>query len=217
MFCNVVKLVWKPDILSYSTIRNNDSRMSYEYQDVSKYMAINSFPMLWSVFKPTWHKCTVETDGNQWALCVYISHNIKLFPCILLICFFFNLTFWVSSWWRHQMEIFSALLAICAGNSPAPVKSPHKGQWRGTLMFSLICVWINGWVNNREAGDLRRHRAHYDVTVMIHIRDPNLVVIVLVGNLAPHGARPSVGKAPLANYMLFIMHIWPSTIMNSLG
>ena len=48
----------------------------------------------------------------------------------------------------------------------SPVKSPHKGQWRGTLMFSLICVWINDWVNNREAGDLRRYRAHYDVIVM---------------------------------------------------
>ena len=34
------------------------------------------------------------------------------------------------------------------------------------LMFSLICVWINDWVNNREAGDLRRYRAHYDVIVM---------------------------------------------------
>ena len=33
-------------------------------------------------------------------------------------------------------------------------------------MFSLICVWINSWVNNREAGDLRRNRAHYDVIVM---------------------------------------------------
>ena len=33
-------------------------------------------------------------------------------------------------------------------------------------MFSLICVWINGWVNNREAGDLRRYRDHYDVPVM---------------------------------------------------
>ena len=42
----------------------------------------------------------------------------------------------------------------------------HKGQWRGALMYSLICVWINGWVNNREAGDLRCYRAHYDVTVM---------------------------------------------------
>ena len=50
--------------------------------------------------------------------------------------------------------------------SPVPVISPHKGQWRGALMFSLICVWINGWVNNREAGDLRCHRGHYDVNVM---------------------------------------------------
>ena len=42
----------------------------------------------------------------------------------------------------------------------------HKGQWRRTLVFSLICARINDWVNNREAGDLRRHRTHYDVIVM---------------------------------------------------
>ena len=70
------------------------------------------------------------------------------------------------TWLRHQMETSSALLAVCAGNSPVPVNSPHKGPWRGALMFSLICVWINGWANNRKAGDLRRYRAHYDVIVM---------------------------------------------------
>ena len=43
---------------------------------------------------------------------------------------------------------------------------PLKGQWRGALMCSVICAWIKGWLNNREAGDLRRHRAHYDVTAM---------------------------------------------------
>ena len=48
------------------------------------------------------------------------------------------------------------------------MNSPHKSQWRGALMFSVICVWINGWVNNREAGDLRRYRAHYNVIVMHH-------------------------------------------------
>ena len=72
----------------------------------------------------------------------------------------------VWSWWRHQMETFSTLLAICAGNSPVPGEFPDKSQWRGALVFSLICVWINGWVNNGEAGDLRLYRAHYDVTVM---------------------------------------------------
>ena len=75
----------------------------------------------------------------------------------------------LSSWWRHQMETFSALLAISAGNSPVPVNSPHKGQWRGAFMFSLICAWINRWVKNREAGDLRRRRTHYDVIVMYGI------------------------------------------------
>ena len=46
------------------------------------------------------------------------------------------------------------------------VNSPHKGQWCRALMFSLICAWINGWVNNLEAGDLRCHHAHYDITIM---------------------------------------------------
>ena len=39
--------------------------------------------------------------------------------------------------------------------------SPHKGQWRRALMPSLICAWSNGWANNRNSGDSRRHRAHY--------------------------------------------------------
>ena len=74
--------------------------------------------------------------------------------------------YFTHTWWRHQMETFSALLAFCAENHRSPVTSPHKGLWRGALMFSLICVWINSWVNNPEARDLRRHRAHCDVSVM---------------------------------------------------
>ena len=68
-----------------------------------------------------------------------------------------------------KWKLFSALLAICAGNSPVLVNSPHKGQGRGALMFSLIYVWINGWVNNHEAGDLRRYCVHYDVIVMAQV------------------------------------------------
>ena len=67
------------------------------------------------------------------------------------------------------METFSALLAFVRGIHRFPVNSLHKGQWRGALMFSLICVWINGWENNSESGDLRRYRAHYDVIVMFTI------------------------------------------------
>ena len=86
------------------------------------------------------------------------------------------------------METFSALLAIRAGNSPDPGEFPtHKGPWRGALRFSWICVWINGWVNNGEASGLRRHRAHYDVTVIIpHERwvfTDNLQLDYLISNL----------------------------------
>ena len=64
--------------------------------------------------------------------------------------------------WKHFLRCWPFVREI----HRSPVNSPHKGQWRGALMFSLICVWINNWVNNREAGDLRRYRAYYDVSVM---------------------------------------------------
>ena len=64
--------------------------------------------------------------------------------------------------WKH----FPRYWPFVRGIHRPPVNSPHNGQWRGALMFSLICVWINGWVNRRGAGDLRRYREHYDVIVM---------------------------------------------------
>ena len=64
--------------------------------------------------------------------------------------------------WKH----FPRYRPFLRGIHRSPVNSLHKGQWRGALMFSLICVWINDWVNNRKTGILRRYRAHYDVTVM---------------------------------------------------
>ena len=65
--------------------------------------------------------------------------------------------------WKH----FPRYWPFVQGIHRPPVKSPHKGQWRGTLVFSLICAWINGIINNHEAGYLSRHRAHYDVIIMI--------------------------------------------------
>ena len=67
--------------------------------------------------------------------------------------------------WNH----FPRYWPFVWGINRSPVNSPHKGQWRGALMFSLICTRINDWVNNREAGDLRRHLGHYDVNVMLNI------------------------------------------------
>ena len=66
-----------------------------------------------------------------------------------------------------KWKYFPRYWPFVRGIHQSPVNSPHKGQWRGALMFTLICARINGWVNNHEAGDLRRHRAHYDVTANV--------------------------------------------------
>ena len=75
--------------------------------------------------------------------------------------------------WKH----FPRYCPFVRGIHRSLMNSPHKGQWRGALMLSLICVWIKVWENNREAGDLRRYRAHYDASVMCaslgqSLRDP---------------------------------------------
>ena len=62
--------------------------------------------------------------------------------------------------WKHFPRIWPLVRKI----HRSPVNSTHKGQWRGA-MFSLICAWINRWINNLEAGDFRCHRAHYDFIV----------------------------------------------------
>ena len=71
--------------------------------------------------------------------------------------------------WHHQMETFSTLLALCAGNSP--VTGEFTGQRSVTQNFDVFFdkrLEINGWVNNHEAGDLKHHRTHYDINVMVN-------------------------------------------------
>ena len=93
-----------------------------------------------------------------------------------------------SEWWQSYHDLFGLEISFPTfrpkGEECIVCNVPHmmtslngnifrvtgllggEGQWRGALMFSLIWAPINGWVNNGEAGDLRRHRAHYDVIVM---------------------------------------------------
>ena len=70
------------------------------------------------------------------------------------------------SWWRHQIEKFSASLAICAGNSPVTGEFPAQRPVKRSFDVFFDLPLNKRWVNNREAGDLRRYCAHYDVTVM---------------------------------------------------
>ena len=87
-------------------------------------------------------------------------------------CFKENVWFWLNYPLIHddvKLKHFSRYWPFVRGIHRSPVNPPHKDKWRGALMSSLICAWTNGWVNNNEAGDLRRYRAHYDVTIMWHM------------------------------------------------
>ena len=121
------------------------------------------------------------------------------------------------------METFSALLALCVGNSPVTGEFPHKCQWCRALMFSLICAWINNWVNNHEAGNLRCHRAHYDVIVMttLHLDYTALyipssssmhktaeIISLLICIIMSFGCRKGRFKLPWANTHLLTSKLW---------
>ena len=105
------------------------------------------------LLKQTWTQCRISAALS--AITMYLRTMMQTYPDYYYVILM-----------TSSNRNISALLALCAGIHRSPVNSPHKGQWLGALMFSLICAWINDWVNNRGAGDLRRHRTHYEVTVM---------------------------------------------------
>ena len=119
-----------------------------------------------------------------------------------------------DTWWRHQIENCSALLALCAGNHRSPVNSPHKGQWRGALMFSLIRTWINGWVNNREAGFLGLNVLEY---IYIHIymyKDPRHEDNTVARWSYVNSVNSSVKKITLACWNNILRSTDASTILD---
>ena len=105
------------------------------------------YVMVWIILKKIsneiWGKRSAIREANRWSSAGHHDDVIK---------------------WNH----FPHHWPFVRGIHRSPVNYPPKGQWLGALMFSLFCAWINVWVNNREAGDLRRHRAYYDVIVMQH-------------------------------------------------
>ena len=112
--------------------------------------------------------------------CILSQPNIHCIKIIDRVDFF-----WQTLNRMYQQHFINSLLSVhmmtwpngnifrvdgpLCGIQRSPVNSPDKGNWRGALMFSLICALINHWENNRAAGDLSCHHAHYDVIVMIHL------------------------------------------------
>ena len=98
--------------------------------------------------------------------------------------------------WEH----FPRYWPFVQGTHRSPVNSPHKGKWRGALMFFFIYAWINGWENNQEAGDLRCHHTHYDITVIEwHHLASKENVFYFVANIEPADCLALLGTKAAAD------------------
>ena len=95
--------------------------------------------------------CHLEPRNKQWTS--YTAYPVTLSHGIMMT--------------SSNGNIFRVTGPLCWGIHRSLIDSPPKGHLRGALMFSLICAWTNGWANNRDIGDLRRHRAHFDPIVMV--------------------------------------------------
>ena len=116
-----------------------------------------------------WNQCSIYfevTVLSSW--CILGTALKAMIPCWLTIHDPVSVSLWLIKAsinfithddvikWKH----FPRYWPFVQGIHRSPVNSLHKVQWHRALLFSLICTRINGWVNNGEAGDLRRHCAH---------------------------------------------------------
>ena len=137
-----------------------------------------------------------------------------------------NLMVWHTTVTGRDVKNFALVTMMTSSNGNIFRATGHLcgkliGQWRGALMFSLICAWWNGWVNNREADVLRRHRAHYDVTVMTNQRSFRVLVqsmrTTLHYNVVSHWLSPypdwslQIRKCYIDLWEIVICHIWHLT------
>ena len=109
--------------------------------------------------------------------------------------------------WKH----FQRYWPFVRGIQRSSVNFPHKGQWRGALVFSTICACINGWVNNGEAGDFRRHRAHYDLIYLV-LAPKSSIMHVRFRN-SHQGMQQTLYSTKYAHRFVSRGQVWPSDIV----
>ena len=107
------------------------------------------------------------------------------------------------------METISALLTLWEGNSPVTGEFPSQRPVARSFHVYLICAWTNDWVNTRDAGDLRHHCSHNDVTVIGFSTSWSLINTVC-STVSKRYLRCIIGLVWL--YYQFTEHsvIWPS-------
>ena len=135
--CFVVTWEWKPRVVMMPTLLSSEDKVSIMTTVNCRLLNFTHTSNGYLSFK-----CPGVTETTS-RCHIYLS---------MLLCGQWPFVrYWPFVWGIHRSPV----------TSQRPVT-----LWCGALMISFICARINGSVNNREAGDLRRHRVHYDVIVM---------------------------------------------------
>ena len=185
--------------------------------DLAVSVKVTSLVFIWfsHIIVTSTHMALVQLFTLQ--LLEWNLHQDNNLICAFLRLYLFpsHVRFTQAAWWRQQRKHFPRYWPFVQGIHRSPVYSPYKGKWRGALMFSLICTWINGWINEREAIDLRRVRTHYDVTVMwASIYVTNLVInstqlkIFLLNIIQQHIQKHVKAETPLGLFAsVYLVHV----------
>ena len=166
-----MKCPWS-DSLRYTPVKEKPELFFKQIIDSLLFIVI----FTWDILGGEFPLCSISLDFNYWLhqWCFETATLSKPDVSLLYAVCTEDIVKWALKIVYHDDIIkwkhFPRYWPFVRGIHRSPVNFPHKGQWRGALMFSLICTWINDWVNNREAGDLSRYQGHYDVIVMITLR-----------------------------------------------
>ena len=159
------------NIYSGTDQRKHQSSASLAFVRGIRWSPVNSShkgPVTWKMFP--FDDVIMFTFTRSHSLSISLTHSLSLALSCQKLRFVMMPT--LLSQVAPEVLLWQPMMASSSGNIFC-VTGPlcgeftgHKGQWHGALMFSLICIWINSWINNHEAGDLRCYHAHYDVIVM---------------------------------------------------
>ena len=185
--CNVFFFVMSPEYLSPLLLKRF---VTYSLEDDNKLIQQKRVPLLLQYFfSELWCTSRGFVASQYKKRCnfrKFLTTLIKLHDDVI------------------RRKLFPRYWPFVRGIRRPLVNSPHKGQWHGALMFSSICAWTNDWIKNRDAGDLRHHHAHYDVTILLaassmslHSMQPMIRIQMLLQSLCRHHYshnRPGVGS-----------------------
>ena len=148
--------------LAVTVAQSNEARCSVENEDVVGAAPTGDAPTTseWStILLPTKVRLILET----WRYTRPQFGHHYVCRCQQAQCWLIGYV----SWWRHQIETFFRVTGPLNGEFTGHRWIPHTKASDAELWCLLWSApWINGWINNREAGGLKRHRAHHDVIVM---------------------------------------------------